>query len=69
MIKKGASNEEIVTKLFTAALAREPSPKELESLTAVIDEYAEDRATALQDARLECPCQHGIHLQPLIRRE
>jgi hypothetical protein len=36
--------------LFVSALSREPSPDELQSLLSIVDEYGEDRSTALQDA-------------------
>lgn len=50
MMKDGVENEAIVRQLFAAALSREPSDEELNSLLSVIEEYGDDRATALQDA-------------------
>ncbi|MDC0278608.1 DUF1553 domain-containing protein [bacterium] len=50
MIKSGSSNEQIIERLFIAALTREPTNQELGNLTTVIAEYGDDRATALQDA-------------------
>jgi len=43
-------NSEIITTLFVAALCREPTESELKTILSVIDEYKDDRATALQDA-------------------
>ena len=50
MMKAGLGNEAIVRQLFAAALSREPTVEELKSLLSVIEEYGDDRATALQDA-------------------
>jgi hypothetical protein len=44
-----AENEAIIKDLFIRALAREPNPKELESMLSIVAEYSEDRLTALQD--------------------
>lgn len=50
MIKAGKDNATIITSLFQAALCRDPEPMELTSILAIIDEYGDDRTTALQDA-------------------
>ena len=50
MLKEELSNEAIIRQLFVAALVREPSDEELTSLMSVVEEYGEDRKTALQDA-------------------
>lgn len=49
MLEKASTDEEIITQLFLAALSREPSSSELESLKAIVLEYGDDRRTALQD--------------------
>ncbi len=50
MTKEGVENDAIVRRLFVAALSREPNDEELKSMLSVIEEYGDDRTTALQDA-------------------
>jgi hypothetical protein len=50
MMNDGADNEAIVRQLFVSAVSREPSKEELQSLLSIVNEYGEDRSTALQDA-------------------
>jgi hypothetical protein len=50
MIKTGEENESIVRQIFIAALSREPTEEEFQTIMSVIEEYGEERATALQDA-------------------
>ena len=49
MIKSGADNATIIDRLFTAALMRKPTAAERKNLMSIIDEYKDDRRTALQD--------------------
>lgn len=50
MLTDEKSNAEIITSLFTAALCREPTDAELKKILTIIEEYQDDRTTALQDA-------------------
>ncbi len=43
------SDADFVQKLFQQALMREPTARELASLTSLMNEYGDDRSTALQD--------------------
>ena len=43
-------DDEIIRSLFIAALTRKPTEKESNDMLSVINEYGDDRATALQDA-------------------
>ena len=45
-----ADNQQIIRSLFIAALTREPTERERSEMLTVIDEYGDDRDTALQDA-------------------
>ncbi len=49
MIGEGADNTAIVEHLFVTAVSRHPNEEELSKLLKVVDEYGDDRTTALQD--------------------
>ena len=49
LIADGTDDTGVITSLFTAALCREPTDGELKKLLVVVNEYGDDRATALQD--------------------
>ena len=44
-----AGDAEIITQLFQVALSRKPTDAEIKNLLAIVAEYGDDRATALQD--------------------
>jgi len=48
-IAAGSDDEAIIRKLFVAALSRQPTDAELNTLLEVVAEYGDDRKTALQD--------------------
>lgn len=50
MIAEGRPDNEIVETLFITALSRTPTQEELDSILNVVEEYQDDRSTALQDA-------------------
>ena len=43
------SNEQVITTLFVTALCREPTSVELETLLQIVEEYGDDRGTAMRD--------------------
>ena len=49
-IEMGATNDEIIQRLFVAALSRKPTEEEQKTLLNVIAEYGADRRAALEDA-------------------
>ena len=49
LLADGSSNEEIINTLFNASLCRDATPTEMASLLKVVDEYGEDRSTAMRD--------------------
>ena len=50
LVNEQKENSEIITTLFVAALCREPYESELKTILSVVEEYKDDRKTALQDA-------------------
>jgi hypothetical protein len=50
LIDTNKSNEEIVDQLFLVALSRKPMADEKTKLIAVMEEYGDERRTAIEDA-------------------
>jgi len=50
LVEAGKTNEEIIDDLFLVALSRKPTAAEKEKLLAVMEEYGDQRRTALEDA-------------------
>jgi Tfp pilus assembly protein PilO len=49
LLSQQAGDGEIITQLFQVALSRKPTDAEIKNLLAIVAEYGDDRATALQD--------------------
>jgi len=50
LIDAGMANEEIVDHLFLVALSRKPTTSEKDNVLAVMQEYGDQRRTAIEDA-------------------